>query len=124
MKEIVRNILPDIVHGLAVVVYALAKVIGWISTLLSAAAVSLHMLFNTEKGKKYRAYETQMRLVYEGMMQMAQAAQAQASAKQSFQDDSNRLLNNLKTNQTTSQELPKNVIQLEKKKDDPTDSNS
>ena len=105
--EALKNVLPMTVFIIGMVFSRIAKIIDGIATLLYSISVTLHMLLDTQNGKKLKELEktTQSILnLYNNINKKIEAQKAAVSAEE------NKLAKIIKDDKT--------VVQLGKKKDD------
>lgn len=113
MLNFIKSLIPNAFIVVALGVNALAKAIGYISTIIVAIGLQMHMYLDTERGRKIRQIEAKVKEMMDQIVKAQKAAQVNLT-------ENSRLAQSMKSTQTQV-EQPSNVILLGKKKDEPTD---
>lgn len=119
MVNLLKNIVPELIMVLATLIAIVAQVINFTVGILTFLSVKLHILLNTSKGLRYVELEKKIKEATAA----ANLLKAQIKAAMLQQNENNKLANAVKT-VSTSVEQPSNIIELGKKKNDPTEPKS
>lgn len=110
-----KSLLPDLFILVSIPIEMLGKAISYISAILVAIGIRLHIILNTKRGIKLREIENRLK---EAINQITKNNKLQTATEA----ENARLAKAFKTTQVVEQ--PDNVINLGRKKDEPTDSKS
>lgn len=111
MNNFIKSLLPNIISAAGNLFLRLSKIFNGIAAIFFAIATTLHMLFETDEGRKLKEIERATETIVNMYTNLVKRAQ---SKKASAESEDNRLAKILKNN--------KNVTKIQGKNDGSSDN--